>query len=508
MNLAKLPLAGGNIGIEREMLRSATNGTLATTAHPEALGNVFTHPNITIDYAEALLEVVTDIQQSPQAVYQELAAIHRYTAQRIGNERLWPASMPCILPSNEADIAIGQFGHSNAGRLKRLYRVGLSHRYGRAMQMIAGVHFNYSPADAFWPAFAAQQGKPCDQAFIDDAYMSMIRTLHRYGWLICYLFGASPAVDDSFKPAQGVLDDFAPHTLGWENANTLRMSQLGYQNKVDFRVSFNSLSAYIHDLVSAVTTPAPAFEYLGLKDKDGNYQQISTNILQIANEYYTSARPKQPVKGDELPANALADRGIRYVELRLLDINPYDPCGVSLEQIYFLEAFMLWALITPEAPFTYRDFNEFNYNRQWIACCGRARTFPLTDNGKQRISGEWAADILEQVLAVAQTLDAQNHTTAYSDAVIHQREINANHDQGLAHRCHDDIKPQGYIAWAQALQEQHLDFLMQPIAPAEQQKLDALRDKSIAEFADIESRKEKPFADYLAHYFDALNDIR
>lgn len=358
MNIATLPLAGGRIGIERETLRTTASADLATTRHPHTLGNVYTHPNITIDYAEALIELVTDTHHTPAAVYQQLLDLHRYTAQNIGTEKLWSVSMPCRLPNDPNDIEIGHFGNSNGGKIKRLYRIGLSHRYGRPMQMIAGVHFNYSPPNEIWKPLAAETNENPTQAYKNRRYMSMLRNLQRHGWLICHLFGASTATDTSFHPAHGVLTPFTHQTLGWHNATSLRMSSLGYQNKVDFTVSFNHLDQYIYDLASAVTTPAPAYEYLGLKDKNGDYQQINTHILQIANEYYTAARPKQPPQKGELPLPALAERGIAYIELRLLDTNPYDPCGISLEQIYFLETYLLWALITPATEFTHRDLHS------------------------------------------------------------------------------------------------------------------------------------------------------
>lgn len=390
MNFSQLPLSGGYIGIERETLRCDQNAMLANTPHPNQLGNVYTHPNITIDYAESLLELVTDAHLSPSAVYAQLLHLHQYTAQHLeNNQQLWAASMPCRLPEKSEEIEIGYFGQSNGGKIKRLYRLGLSHRYGRSMQMIAGVHFNYSPPEALWEALAASEYSRVDQAYKNRRYMGMLRNLQRYGWLICHLFGASPAVDKSFSPAHGVLQSFSKETLGWKNATSLRMSQLGYQNKVDFTVSFNRLEDYLSDLAEAVLTPAPAYEYLGLKDAQGEYQQISTHILQIANEYYTAARPKQPIKKGELPVIALKGRGIAYVELRLLDNNPYDPCGISLAQIHFLETFLLWALLTPAAEFTHRDYNELNHNRLRTACCGLNGQQILYHQGEERSSQTW-----------------------------------------------------------------------------------------------------------------------
>ncbi|UJF23731.1 glutamate--cysteine ligase [Suttonella sp. R2A3] len=498
-HIEHLPLHGGTIGIEREMLRVDSEAHLATTPHPPSLGHSFTHPQITIDFAEALLELVTDPHDSAEAAYQELLELHRYTRAHTGNERLWAASMPCILPDDLSTVEIGQFGQSNAGRLKRLYRIGLYHRYGMAMQMIAGVHFNYSPPQALWEALGIT-----DRKARDARYMMMLRNLQRYGWMICYLFGASPAVHNSFQPAHGILNRFNEHTLGWANATSLRMSELGYQNKANFTVSFNDLHDYIRDLVTAVMTPAPNFEYLGLKDDAGNYQQISTHILQIANEYYTAARPKEPLKTGELPANALNERGIGYVELRLLDINPYDPCGVSLEQLRFLEIFMLYALLEDAAEFTHADWNELNSNRLRIACCG-VNDIRLFDHGQERCAKAWTRELLEAMTPIARRLDQQRKDDAYEQTLTTlQREL----EQGerLPQRVQHDLKDQPFINWAQALTQTHDKVLSEPCSPAAQTRLDQAAAEAREAFLAREAAasEEPSFEAFLAQYFDPL----
>ncbi len=508
MNVAQLPLKGGKIGIEREMLRCNRDATLAQTPHPRTLGNAFTHPNITTDYGEALMEIVTDAQESPEAVYAQLCALHRYSAQNIGNERLWPASMPCLLPADPEKIEIGHYGSSNAARIKRLYRIGLAHRYGSPMQMMAGVHFNYSPKAELWQALAEQEGKRLDRAYIDARYMGMIRNLQRHAWLISYLFGASPAVDASFAPAHGVLDDFSPRTLGWAQATSLRMSRLGYRNKMSFKIRFNALDEYVNDLIDAVRTPAPAFASLGLKDAAGNYRQISANILQIANEYYTAARPKQLLYPGERPANALHARGIAYVELRTLDCNPYDPCGISLEQIRFLETFMLWALLTPAPSFRQSDYHEIDHNLLGIACCGRDRHFPLAERGRTRQTGQWADALLEQLLAIAARLDGDDNHGDYQRIIHELRDGNRGATPRLPQRVYEELREVAFIDWALALQTRNMQALHKPLEEATRCHLNALRDRSLAEFSRIENTPQEDFATFLAHYFDPLDRLR
>ena len=226
MEYGQFTLRGGRIGIERETLRTQPDGQLARSFHPRALGSAFSHPHITIDYGEALLELVTGARTSVESAYDELKELHQFCAQNIGDELLWPASMPCILPENEEDIEIGHFGTSNSGRIRRLYRLGLAQRYGRYMQMIAGIHFNYSPPPELFAELARLEGVADNQAFRNQRFMGMLRSLQRVSWLVCYLYGASPLVDRSFLPARSQLSRCSENTLGWANATTLRMSNL------------------------------------------------------------------------------------------------------------------------------------------------------------------------------------------------------------------------------------------------------------------------------------------
>lgn len=497
MEYGQFTLRGGRIGIERETLRTQPDGQLARSFHPRALGSAFSHPHITIDYGEALLELVTGARTSVESAYDELKELHQFCAQNIGDELLWPASMPCILPENEEDIEIGHFGTSNSGRIRRLYRLGLAQRYGRYMQMIAGIHFNYSPPPELFAELARLEGVADNQAFRNQRFMGMLRSLQRVSWLVCYLYGASPLVDRSFLPARSQLSRCSENTLGWANATTLRMSNLGYQNKVDFAVSFDNLESYTHDLISAVLTPAPAYEYLGLKNADGSYKQISVNILQIENEYYTAARPKQLTRRGELPSLALRHRGIAYVELRLLDVNPWDPCGISLEQMRVLEALMLWALLNPTPAFGSSAWNEQNTNRLRTACCGLSPDIQLSDRGHRRPIQEWAAALLQQLLPVASAL-GEPHRLAV-EALLSREELPAQRQQR-------EVQGREFVDWALALAQQHRQVLLEPLFADRQAALTTLAQQSLQQFEESEAAAatQLPFDQYLQEYFAPL----
>lgn len=498
-------LSSGTIGIERETLRTNTDAYLSQTLHPESLGNVYTHKNITIDYAESLLELVTDTHNNPENLYLQLLNLHKFTAQNINNELLWPTSMPCILPDNPELIEFGYFGQSNGGKIKRLYRSGLAYRYGRPMQMIAGIHFNYSPSQDFWNYLSQYKKQKLNQNFKNEIYMAALRNIGRTSWLVCYLFGASPACDFSFQPAQQLLTRHHKRSLIWNNACTLRMSQLGYQNKADFSVDFNNLEAYIKDLIYAVLTPSPIYEYIGIQAPDGNYRQISTNILQIENEYYASARPKQIPNKNEAPTLALARRGILYLELRLPDCNPYSPVGISLEQIYFLETYMLYCLMKNSPEIKHCEQDEINRNRLRAACCGLSKDLKLSYHCKEKSMKSWALEILEEMLKIAAIMDKNTDKELYQNSVREQIKA-VESGEVLAAKVRNDLIDKDFINFAQELQNKHLTVLKSPLDSETKQELNNLRNKSLEDFAKIEKAAENqiPFSEYLEHYFDEL----
>ena len=224
--------------------------------------------------------------------------------------------MPCAI-NGDASIPLAQFGSSNVGRMKTVYRHGLGVRYGRIMQAISGVHFNYSFSSEIVGRAARRSinRKQPLQDFISEQYFGVLRNYRRYGWLVLYLFGTSPAVSNSFFAGrENTLPVLDADTVYEPYGTSLRMSDIGYRNKNQstLSVSVNSLSEYVRDLSRAIGTPYPPYEKLGVK-VNGVYQQLNANILQIENEYYSFIRPKRIARSGERPTKSLhrAGRGIR-----------------------------------------------------------------------------------------------------------------------------------------------------------------------------------------------------
>jgi len=423
-------LADAHRGVEKEGLRVDVRGQLALTPHPQALGSALTNPCITTDYSEALLELITRPQGSVTAMLAELGDIHRFTAQRLDGEVIWNQSMPGRLPA-EADIPIAWYGTSHSGMLKHVYRRGLAQRYGKAMQCIAGVHYNYSLPDEVWQILET----PGDtlQTRRSRGYLGLIRNFIRHAWLPMYLFGASPAVSRNFlldgvPGAQGpqclqALETDAD-TLYLPHATSLRMSDLGYSNKAqsELQLCYNDIETFVRRIYSAVTTPWPAYEAIGTQ-RDGQWLQLNTNILQIENEYYSSVRPKRTTERGERPATALMMRGVEYVEIRCLDIDPYAPAGLSSQTAHFIDTFLLFCAVEDSPCFAHNGFCQDSH-RNFARVCreGRAPGLMLSNQGQPVRLQDWGLDIIARLQPYAVLLDEVNHTSAHAQALQVQEE--------------------------------------------------------------------------------------
>ena len=406
-------------GLEKESLRVNADGHIATTPHPPGLGSTLTHSCITTDFSEALMEFITPVFQQAAHSLSFLADIHSFTYSELQHdEMLWTSSMPCQLGRDE-DIPLAEYGSSNIGRLKTLYRRGLGYRYGRSMQTIAGIHYNFSLPEEFWQLYMQQLdcSEPL-QDFKTRQYFALIRNFRRYSWLLLYLFGASPALCKSFvrNNQNHGLENLDGHSLYSPFATSLRMGDLGYTSKAQssLYVSYNSLQEYADGLLRAIKTPYPP--YTRFVTPDGSPAQINDNLLQIENEFYSTIRPKRITRSGQRPVHALREHGVEYIEVRCLDLNPFLPLGIDESQIHFLNSFLLFCLLRNSPPSDRVQYNEIDANLQAVVKQGRDPKLVLQRDGKSLGLKDWANEILLDVMDIAVLLDEVSHTRNHEQA--------------------------------------------------------------------------------------------
>lgn len=500
-----LALEGILHGIEKEGLRTDAQGSISQTGHPASLGSALTHSHITTDYSEALLEFITPAFPKAEYALHFLQQLHSYTYQHLGDEELWNASMPCQIDNDDA-IQIARFGNSNVGRMKYIYRVGLEHRYGKMMQTIAGIHYNFSLPEAFWPVFRElQESKQDLQAFRSTGYFTLICNFRRSSWLLLYLFGASPALSASFmQNREHDLDQWDSQTLYRPYATSLRMSDLGYSNKAQsaLNICFNNLKSYTDSLTQAINTTYPAYEKLGVKTAQG-YKQLNSNILQIENEYYSDIRPKRVALSGEKPIHALKERGVEYIEVRNTDINPLLPIGIDQQQADFLDAFLVTCLLSDPSSIDNHECALINNNNNLVVNRGREPGLMLTKNNQPISLPEWGTQLLTDIRKTAEILDQVSNDTRYSDAVTAQQAKLNDPQLTPSAQILERMKTAGLSYEAFILQQsrKHREALSRLEVDAEQQQfLDKLSISSKQEQQQIEMSDTLDFDTYLTNY--------
>lgn len=501
-------LAGCLRGIEKEGLRVDQHGWLSTRTHPKALGSALTHPNITTDYSEALLELITGTHNSAHGVLDELDWVHRLAVDGLDDELLWNHSMPGYLPA-EADVPIAWFGSSNSGMLKHVYRRGLAVRYGKLMQCIAGLHYNFSLPDALWTHTGLF--KPQTQGAQSDGYVGLIRNFVRHSWLLMYLFGASPAVSSNFLRDQNADHlktlDTTTRYLPW--ATSLRMSDLGYQNKAQsaLKLCYNDLHTFLDRLYSAVTTPWPAYEAMGTHQAD-QWIQLNCNLLQIENEFYSTIRPKRTTARGERPITALAERGVQYIEVRCLDIDPFEPTGISAHTVRFMDAFLLFCALEYSPLFGEDGYcTESAQNFNQVVIQGRKPDLTLYRGGVPVGIDQWAREVLEGVGACADLLASQLDDSSYRHAVMTQQQKVA--DVGLTPSARVlSMLTEGKQSFHELALKQsraHMaHFQAKGLSDSQRAQAGRLRDESLAAQADLEQNDDISFEQYVGNFHRAL----
>ena len=501
-------LTGGLKGIEKESLRINAKGLISQTTHPYALGSTLTHSQITTDYSEALIELITPPFADICDTLKTLQNIHQFVYENLENEQLSCASMPCGIDGDES-IRIAEYGNSNIGRMKHVYRHGLWHRYGRTMQAIAGIHFNYSVPEPLLEFLHEQSGKSQSLTdFKNVAYFGLIRNFQRIGWVILYLFGASPAICKNFFKSRPALmsqfEEFDNGTLYHPYATSLRMSDIGYKskNQASLEIDYNTLGGYVSSLSAAISTPYTDYEKIGVC-VNGEYKQLNANILQIENEFYSIMRPKQIALSGEKPTSALR-RGVKYVEMRALDLNPFQPLGIDESTARFIEALLLTCLLTDSPKITADELVVNNRNQLIVANSGRKPNVELTQKNQTITLHNWVTEILNSMQPICEALDSAETEKPYSQALNLQRELVKNPDLTTSARMlaamRENKKTFARFTVNQSAEWANV-FATQTLDEKTRQQFIKLAKESHFQQHELEATPQLPFEQFLATYF-------
>ena len=287
------------IGIEKEGQRILPNGHISKSDHPKVFGIRHEQPYIQTDFAESQVELITTPEKEEKDVYRILNAIHEVFLKNIPeDEYIWPLSIPAILP-NEEEIRVAQFEKKS----DVAYREYLVEKYGKYKQMVSGIHYNFQLDDIFMEKLAQITNKDI-VSVKNEVYLKLARQFIRYQWLLVYFYGASPMAEDKY---------FSNSMKPKNFARSLRTSKFGYVNEDDIRVSYSSLEKYIEDITG----------------------YVNSGKLIAEKEFYSSVRFRGADTIVKFP-----NEGIKYIEFRLFDLNPFAPFGILEKDIRFIHLFI------------------------------------------------------------------------------------------------------------------------------------------------------------------------
>jgi len=499
-------IQGGRKGVEKESLRVTPDGRIATTPHPRDLGSALTNEHITTDFSEALIELVSPTFRTSWELLQYLLDLHQFVYQHLGDELLWATSMPSFI-DGDASIPIAQYGKSNIGRMKTVYREGLGVRYGRMMQAISGVHFNYSFPEAMWNPWAdLLQSRTRGQDFVSERYFHLLRNYRRHGWIVLYLFGVSPVVCNTFLRGRNVtLPRLSKDTSYEPYATSLRMSDLGYRNRnqAGLSVSVNSLDEYVRDLSRAIATRHEPYEQLGVK-VDGQYRQLNANILQIENEYYSFIRPKRVARSGERPTKALRRAGVEYVEVRALDVSAFDPVGVNQNKLRFLEVFLALCLMKDSPPIDTSEQDVLDANHVTVARRGREPGLQLERDGRKVSMLAWARELIDSMQGIAEIFDRGDRVRPYTAALSVQAAKIEDVSRTPSARMLAELESTGesFFDLGLRMSRLHKEYFL-ALYPPNVDRLAEFRaeaDESLRAQASVEAADKIGFEQYLAEY--------
>ena len=504
-------------GIEREGLRVSSGGVLSKKPHPGILGSALTHPSVTTDFSEALLELVTPKKGSVEECYENLSDIHHFVYKHLEEELIWCGSMPCVV-NGEASIPIAYYGESNIGKMKTIYREGLKSRYGSLMEIISGIHFNFSFSNDFWISykeFERSQGKEVTEdskEFISHSYFGLIRNVQKWGWVIPYFFGASPALCGSFLGGTNDIPSFLEKfdekgTFFSPQSTSLRLSGIGYKNsnQDQLQISYNNLADYVEGLQKAINTKYGPWEEIGLKNEKGEFKQLNTNLLQIENEYYSTVRPKRIVPSGSSPSLGLLEKGVEYIELRSLDINPFAVAGIDKDQIKFLDIFLIYCLISESPGFNTKENHVYEKNFSSVVLGGQNRELLLFDkDGNNQLLKEHLKSLFFELEVVAEILDGCiGKEEEYKKVLNKYRKVFEGEELSLSEMVIEEMRTQklSYFELISKLSEKNKQFFIQKeMDIKKEERFIDQSEKSKMEHLKIERKKRVPFELFVRNY--------
>lgn len=407
----------GSYGIERETLRVDKYGRLSFKPHPKGLGDKYRNPYITTDFSESQIEVITPAFEEPKEVFKFVNDLYNVVAIECEDEYLWPQSMPCEIPEDNK-IPVAEFGDEEGAVEAEQYRKKLMEKYGGKKQLISGVHYNFSFSEELVKGLYIDKCNEINyKSFKDDIYLKVTRNYLRYRWLLIYLFGSTSTLHKTYIDAgecTKCFKEIAVDSFVHEVGISYRNGECGYRNLVDLFPDYTSVKSYVESVKNF----------------------IKDDLIDSHKELYSQIRLKPRDTKDFF--NSLLEDGIKYLEYRTIDVNPFEKSGIALEDLEFLEIFNIFLLIKEESNYSLWQ-QEALENQNSVAKFGK-RDLKLKKNGNYISKKSWALEILEEIK------DLNKELNLNKDKFINIMENRIkNVELTYSYRIEELVKKKGYI---------------------------------------------------------------
>ncbi|WP_338608627.1 bifunctional glutamate--cysteine ligase GshA/glutathione synthetase GshB [Clostridium baratii] len=418
-------LIKSNFGLEKENLRVDREGKLSLTKHPEIFKE--DNPYIKRDFSESQVEMVTPACKSIDEVYDFMENLHNIVTTSLKDEYLWPQSNPPIIPKDD-EIPVAKLHKEE----EVAYREELVKKYGAKRQLVSGVHYNFSfDEDLLKELYSLLNPNMDFKNFKNDIYFKIGRNLLKYKWLLIYLTGASPVFHKSYKGAcKKAVKKIGRDDYYFKGVNSLRNSECGYKNLEDFYVSYNNVNEYVNDIRNL----------------------INDKCIQGPREYYSPIRFKTKEQGDMLD-NLLND-GVKYIEIRLLDLDPLCPIGVSKDTLNLIFIFILFTLFTEDFEYTPAFHDEYVLNENRAI---ENKEFNLINiDGKEVGLRKKGLEVLEEMEALANKLFKNNEDIKRAINISKKRF--EDYKETIASNILEGIRESDYIDYFIGLAKEYLKY--------------------------------------------------
>lgn len=423
-NLSRKLLKSG-FGLEKENLRVDSKGRLALTKHPKIFSE--DNPYIKRDFSESQVEMVTPICNSINEVYDFMENLHNIVSTSLKDEYLWPQSNPPIIPKDE-EIPVAVLKNENEIK----YREGLVAKYGAKRQLVSGVHFNFSfNEELLKEIYKLTECKDSYKNFKNNIYFKVGRNLIKYKWFLIYLTGASPVFHKSYKgTCNKQSKKLGKDDYYFKGVNSLRNSECGYKNAEDFYVSYNNVEEYVEDI----------------------RKLIDDNCIQGAREYYSPIRFKTKEEGDMLE-NLLED-GVKYIEIRLIDLDPLCKIGISKDTLNLIFLFVLFTVFTEDQEYTVKLHDEYVENDNNAIENHEYHLINL--NGEKVGLRQQGLKVLNEIENIANTLFPDNEEL--KKVINISRDRFNNYKDTIASQLINGMKESNYIDYFMKLSKEYLEY--------------------------------------------------